>query len=207
MRRVFYAAALIKLIMGNEGLKQVEIIFIRHGEPDYSQPDKRGFIGHGRDLAPLTKLGIRQAEEASKSPMISGSRLILSSPYTRALQTAAIISKNNGLDLIVETDLHELIPDKTFMVKGQEESDALFSDFVSCFGVYPDGEKKKWETIDEIINRTKAVFAGYYAAGHENIVAVTHGGVIRRYTGIRKIEHGEVNKVTFNPKFKCYAWC
>jgi len=29
---------------------------IRHGEPTYKPVDERKFIGHGRDLAPLTKM-------------------------------------------------------------------------------------------------------------------------------------------------------
>ena len=30
----------------------MEMILIRHGEPDYSPCEKRGFIGQGHDLAP-----------------------------------------------------------------------------------------------------------------------------------------------------------
>ncbi|MDY3908897.1 MAG: phosphoglycerate mutase family protein, partial [Eubacterium sp.] len=47
-------------------------------------------------MAPLTELGIKQAEEVSLSPLLEGCQVIVSSPYTRALQTAAIISKNTG---------------------------------------------------------------------------------------------------------------
>ena len=39
--------------------------------------------------------------------------LIVSSPYTRALQTAAIISRETGLKICIEVDLHEWEPDKT----------------------------------------------------------------------------------------------
>lgn len=39
----------------------MEIIFIRHGEPDYAPCDERGFIGHGRALAPLSARGVTQA--------------------------------------------------------------------------------------------------------------------------------------------------
>lgn len=68
-------------------------------------------------MAPLTELGIKQAEEVSLSPLLEGCQVIVSSPYTRALQTAAIISKNTGLDIKVEVDIHEFIPDKTFQVR------------------------------------------------------------------------------------------
>lgn len=59
-------------------------------------------------MAPLTELGIKQAEEVSLSPLLEGCQVIVSSPYTRALQTAAIISKNTGLNIKVEVDIHEL---------------------------------------------------------------------------------------------------
>ena len=61
-------------------------------------------------MAPLTDEGVQQAELASKNEILKGSDLIVLSPYTRALQTASIISK-------VEIDLHEFIPDKTFCIK------------------------------------------------------------------------------------------
>ena len=38
---------------------------VRHGQPDYSYVDERGFKGQGRDFAPLTKLGEEQANLAS----------------------------------------------------------------------------------------------------------------------------------------------
>ena len=80
----------------------MKIVFIRHGEPDKTEVDRRGFIGQGRDMAPLTEFGIKEAEGVSLSPLLEGSQVIVSSPYTRALQTAAIISKNTGLDIKVE---------------------------------------------------------------------------------------------------------
>ena len=113
----------------------MKIVFIRHGEPDYTPCWERGFIGHGKDLACLTPEGIKQAEEVSKNSILDGSELIIASPYTRALQTAAIISKNTQLNISVEINLHEFLPDKTFQYKGKEESDLLHRDFCDCRGI------------------------------------------------------------------------
>ena len=33
----------------------MDLLLVRHGEPDYSDVDKRGYAGHGRDLAKLTE--------------------------------------------------------------------------------------------------------------------------------------------------------
>ena len=184
----------------------MRIIFIRHGEQDVSPVDERGWIGQGRNFAPLTERGIQQAIAVSKHPLLDGCQLIVTSPYTRALQTAAIISRSTGLDIRVEIDLHEFIPDKTFQLKGAEENKALHEDFLRCQGEYPAGESRKWETITEIIQRTKPVFDRYMDMGYEKIMVVAHGGVIRRYTGIADITHCEVCEVEYSKDFICYGW-
>lgn len=184
----------------------MKIVFIRHGEPDKTGVDNRGFIGQGRDMAPLTELGIKQAEDVSLNPLLEGCQVILSSPYTRALQTAAIISKNTGLDIKVEIDIHEFIPDKAFQVKSEVENKLLHEDFLRCLGEYPEGEVRKWETITEIIKRTQPVFDKYVHLGYERIIVVAHGGVIRRYTGVALIEHCEVCEVDYSKDFTCFGW-
>lgn len=184
----------------------MKIVFIRHGEPDKTPVDERGFIGQGRDMAPLSERGRKQAEDISFSPLLEGSQIIVSSPYTRALQTAAMISKNTGLDLYVEVDLHEFIPDKSFQVKGEEENKALHEDFMHCKGEYPEGETRRWETITEIINRSKPVLNKYVDQGYEKIIVVAHGGVIRRYTGVSVIGHCEACEVNYSKDFPCFGW-
>ena len=182
----------------------MEIIFIRHGEPNYAPCWDRGFIGHGRDLACLTEEGISQSEEVSKSPLLFGSELIISSPYTRALQTAAIISKNTQLNISVEIDLHEFLPDKTFMCKSKEELALLRKDFLDCFGSYPVGETRKWETIAEIKKRVMEVMNKYLK--HSKIIVVAHGGVIRRFTGDAIVEYCTPYMVNYTEDFIGYDW-
>ena len=184
----------------------MNVVFIRHGEPDKAQVDQRGFIGQGRDLAPLTELGIKQAKAVSTSPLLAGSQLIVSSPYTRALQTAAIISQNTGLDIAVEMDIHEFIPDKTFQVQGESENEALHEDFRNCLGEHPEGQSRKWETIAEIIQRSKPVFDKYVDLGYEKIIVVAHGGVIRRYTGKAFIGYCEACEISYSKSFSCFGW-
>lgn len=87
-------------------------------EPTYESVSSRHFIGHGRELAELSEKGIQQAKDVSNNKKLKSAQLILSSPYTRALQTEAIISKNSKLDVRVETDLHEWFPDLTFQYDG-----------------------------------------------------------------------------------------
>ena len=42
-----------------------EFLFIRHGEPDYTEIDKRKYKGFGNDLAPLTKKWYRTSKKFS----------------------------------------------------------------------------------------------------------------------------------------------
>lgn len=77
----------------------MKIFMIRHGKADYSYGDAHGFIGHGHDLAALDNNHIEDVIKASKDKRLKEATLIVSSPYTRALQTAAIISKETGLDI------------------------------------------------------------------------------------------------------------
>ena len=180
----------------------MKIIFIRHGEPDYSPCYERGFIGQGKDLAPLTAQGTEQALAAAKSPLLSGCELILSSPYTRALQTAAIISKEIRLNISVEVDLHELLLDKTFQYKGQAESDELHHEFVRCRGVYPPGEPKRWETVAEIKKRAAGVLERYLS--HNKIIVVAHGGIIRRFTGNATVDYCTPCEIDYTKDFVCF---
>ena len=184
----------------------MKIVFIRHGEPDFSEVDSRGFIGQGRELAALTTTGKEQAEDVSKNPLLDGAEIIVSSPYTRALQTAAIISKNTGISIAVETDLHEQIFDKTFTVKGAHEAKELNLDFIKCLGEIPKGEIKKWESLPEIIARIKPVADKYYDLGFKKIIVVAHGGIIRRFTGKWKIDYCDLEEIEYQKSFNFFRW-
>ena len=85
----------------------MNVYFIRHGQTDYSLKDQKIYQGFGVNLAPLSEEGVRQIEETAKDPRLQGAELILTSPYTRAIQTAAILSRRLDLPIAVETDLHE----------------------------------------------------------------------------------------------------
>lgn len=114
---------------------------IRHGEPDYERIDTSPFYGFGRALAPLSERGILQAEAAAKDSRLKSARFIVSSPYTRALQTAHIISKNTGLEVKVELDLHEWLPDLTNQFSTSEESRTLAAEFKNIGDSIPAAQK------------------------------------------------------------------
>lgn len=104
-------------------LVMTKLILIRHGEPDFRYVTERKFKGHGRDLAQLKQRGIEQAKAAAKGERLNGAQLIVSYPYTRALQTAAIEINNvkailfdSGRTLNVPTTGHWFITPKFFNI-------------------------------------------------------------------------------------------
>ena len=168
----------------------VQFYLVRHGEADYSQLMEKVFFGFGRDFAPLSKIGIEQVEKAAKEERLKTAQIIVSSPYTRALQTAAIIYRETGLKISVVTDLHEWIPDKTNQYKTSEEAFALANEFYGNKGVYPDGKQLKWEDLEEVRKRMQRVAEKY--AGYEKVIFVGHSMAFEALTNIDGMKPAEI---------------
>jgi len=116
----------------------MEIILVRHGEADYSEVDDKGYLGFGRDLAPLTTKGVEQANAVSQDNLLANADVIISSPYTRALHTAAIISKNLNLSLMVDLGFHERLPDTKNELQTREDFQNSFKEYDFFKGICAD---------------------------------------------------------------------
>lgn len=162
------------------------ILFVRHGQPDWPFADRLGLRGAQRDLVGLTARGVSQIEQTAVNVALEGAELILSSPYTRALHSAAIISRFRGLHVQVEHDLHEWIPDRTFSCEDFPEIRALADDFRRHGGEYPTGEERVWETISSVQSRVQGVLTRFDA--YQKIVVVTHEMVIASITAVQEVE-------------------
>ena len=163
---------------------------VRHGEADYSDLLEKGFFGFGRDFASLSKIGIEQVEKTAKDQRLKPAQIIVSSPYTRALQTAAIISRETGLKICVEVDLHEWIPDKTNQYKTSEEAFVLAKEFYENKGLYPNGQQLRWETLEEVRKRMQRVAEKY--AGCEKVIFVGHSMAFEALTNIDGMKPSEI---------------
>ncbi len=163
---------------------------VRHGEADYSEMSEKGFYGFGRSFAPLSEKGMLQAESTADDGRLKSAELIVSSPYTRALQTAAVISRKTGLKINVEVDLHEWKPDKTNRYTTSEEAFAAAKEFKVYKGIYPQGQQLKWETLDEVRKRIREVADKY--ADCNKVIFVGHGMAFRALTYIEKMKHAEI---------------
>lgn len=169
---------------------------VRHGEADYSEMLEKGFYGFGRSFAPLSETGIKQAEMSALDDRLKSAELIVSSPYTRALQTAAIISRETGLKICVEVDLHEWEPDKTNQYTTSEEAIMLTREFNLYQGKYPTGRQMRWETLDEVRKRMRSVADKY--ANYEKVIFVGHGMAFRALAYIEQMKPGEIIECTYH---------
>lgn len=163
----------------------MQLLLIRHGQPDYTEVGERGFVGHGRDLARLSPLGIQQAEAVSQDERLIGADIILSSPYTRALQTAAIISRNTGTPIAVETDLIEWMPDLTFSYAGPEHFAEIEQEIQRCKGERDDSCKYCWESYSSLGQRAFRAVKQYM--DRNKVIVVTHGMLMRQFVYVDEV--------------------
>lgn len=147
--------------------------FIRHGETDYSERNTKIYKGYGVNLSPLSENGIKQIKETAKDVRLADGDIILSSPYTRALQTAAILSKEIGIDITVETDLHEWVANKNYIYDEDEKAEKSYQKYADLQGEYQDGTDEVWETKQMMQERVLAVLKKY--GQYKKVIVVCHG--------------------------------
>lgn len=168
---------------------------VRHGEANYEYMLENGFWGFGRDFAPLSEKGKQEAEIAAKDTRLKSAELIVSSPYTRALQTAQIISRETGIRVEVDIDLHEWIPDESNQYETSEESFAFAEEFTKLGGEYPPGEKRRWESLSHMRKRMIRVADKY--SDYDKVIFVGHGMAFRCLTYIDKMNPTEIIECTW----------
>jgi len=139
---------------------------IRHGETDWSINEKHLLKGEYRDLPPLTSTGIQQVKDLSNDVRLKEAELILSSPYTRALQTAAILSKNLNLDISVELNLREWQPDSNLEISNLIQLQNAIDEYVRENGIYPPGITKTWEEKSVLKERVERILKKYSGYGY-----------------------------------------
>ena len=179
-----------------------KFIFVRHGEPDYTRVSELGFKGHGRDLAQLSDAGIEQAKKAAKEELLQGADVIVSSPYTRALQTAAIISKERNLEIEIVTDLHEWLPDLTFNYDHAEFVGKSAKALSENKGECPSDYFPPYETLYSVFNRVKAALKPYLS--YDKVIVVCHGVVMRQFEFHENLEYCGMFEVDMDEHFE---WC
>lgn len=173
-----------------------QFYFIRHGEQDWDIVEKYNLKGQAIDLIPLTENGIKQARQVAMDAKIGKADIIICSPYTRALQTASIISKETGINLHVEFDLREWQSDLTFDYSSKAQLMELWHDYMIHNGAYPQGKVKPWETKENLKKRFNSVLERYL--NYLNVIVVAHAEIFASLIQIDKISHCSILEYTRN---------
>lgn len=168
-----------------------DFYFIRHGEAEWSEIDRRQYRGFGNDLAPLSDIGINTIKNTAKADELKDVDVILASPYTRTTQSAGVLAKELGKDFKVELDLMEWIPDKNFMYTKHSEVVAWRKEYDENDGKHAD-DTQVWEEKESIKNRVISVLKKYDS--YSKVAIVTHGMVMNALTGIIKPDCGQIVK-------------
>ena len=151
--------------MQTAALTPLAFWFLRHGETDWNA---RG-LSQGNVDIPLNAVGLAQAHAAAATLRHRGIAAIVSSPLSRAYDTATIAADALGLTVETDDDLREV----SFGVKEGQPQTEWFADWI--LGTYmPDGA----ETFAEL--RQRAVAAVNRAlARPPPVMVVAHGALFR----------------------------
>ena len=167
----------------------MKLFFVRHGETDWESVEARGARGWAKDFAPLTPLGRLQIDTIARDFRLQEAEAILCSTFTRALESAALLSRAMNKPLYVEHDLHEWLPQKDPLADYDEETLAEAKKTLS--GTAPLMDPTPWESLDEVRTRVLGVLRRYRR--FNTIIVVTHGVVIGSLVGVdRLVDHAEI---------------
>jgi broad specificity phosphatase PhoE len=173
------------------------IYLLRHGEADYNPVRDRRWPGSMADLAPLSLRGSEQANAAAARLAVVGATALVSSPFTRTMQTASIVACRIGIPIEVEFDLHEWIPDDSFRWHTHAEVRIFLADFDSCGGEWPAGQHHPWEPLSRVRRRASAALREAVGRMRDDgtMIAVCHEMVIRSLTGELETGTGQVRQI------------
>lgn len=169
---------------------------MRHGDTDWQQVDVRRWQGLLNDFAPLTDKGRQQAQEAADAFASSGLDVIVSSPMTRAVETASVVSAALKVPMRIALDLREWLPDETMSWTTAEEVVGAYEDMLRHEGVRPEGNLLRWEPLPAVRARAEAAIAAL--PKDLTVLVICHAVVIYALTGQENTEHCGI--VAYNPR-------
>ena len=174
------------------------IYLVRHGQTAGNRA--KVLQGRGSDPA-LNDEGIRQAENAAKDPRIQNTDLIVSSPYPRALQTAAIVSRAIDRPIEVAVGIFEWLPRIDYTAPSHTEITEAWNEYKANAGVHRPGDKYPlWETHEQMRARAVGAIQPFLARKDiGTLLIVCHGGIMRALMNtpaLKKIHFCEIRELT-----------
>jgi broad specificity phosphatase PhoE len=155
----------------------MKIYFVRHGSTDslekkISQPDNE----------PLNQAGLEQAKKLNKRFANTEVDLIISSPHTRAFQTAQAISSN-----ITVSSLFAEVRKPTEVIgqpKDNEKVKAILQKIGQMYLVNPNWHYSDEENFEDLKKRGFEALDYIKSLSGNNIVIVSHGNFIALLIGL-----------------------
>ncbi len=159
---------------------------------DMMKSSNEAMLGWAMSLANSQKMELHKQKIEQKIQNLKDADIIISSPYTRALQTAAIISRETGIKLVVENDLHEWMPDTKFIY--DYEVSGAFQEYFEAEGKRNVSHKYRWESYEDLKKRVQLTLLKY--KNYKKVIVVCHGIVMSSLTRFDDIiEHCGVREV------------
>ncbi len=148
-------------------------------------------------MAPLDPSGERQVIDRVPQIKDFAPEVIVSSPVTRTLHTAAVVLSQVRVPLRVEFQLYDWLPDLRLQRLTMEELRARSSDFNNLKGEWPPGETRSWETYSMMRTRLLSVFSKYI--DYQRVLVICHQEPIRSVTGKNTVGMAELVAFDFAP--------
>jgi len=166
--------------------------FIRHGEAEVALMNKGIYQNFGTNMIPLSAKGVLQIKETAKDDRLKNAQIIICSPYGRALHSAAIISKELGIDINVETDLHEWVANRDYNYISDQDTIENLKEFFKNKGKKSNDPKYNYETIEDINRRVEAILDKY--KNYAEVIVVCHGLVMECFLKTSNVANGQIEE-------------
>ena len=167
--------------------------FIRHGQMDASMTEKKFYKGFAYNMMTLSEKGIEQIHETAKDSRLRCAELIITSPYGRALHSAAILSKDLNIEMRVETDLHEWLADRvSYEFLPAEMAEESYRSLTENRGHHPEGVQCLWESAVQMKERVWNVLDKY--KDYSAVIVVCHGTLMQYVLEIEHPQNGQIEE-------------
>jgi broad specificity phosphatase PhoE len=172
------------------------VILIRHGQSEFNVVYGKTRVDPGIRDPKLTDLGRRQARAAAETIHGSEYRRVVTSPYTRAIQTATIVAETLDLDITIDPHIGERA---AFTCDIGTERSSLQENWPQLR--FDHIEENWWPAMEESEAALDTRGRAFRTRLRENgdwrgTVVISHWGFIRALTGYRV---GNCSILRFDP--------
>ena len=159
----------------------MDVYLIRHGETNWNKEKRL----QGRTDIPLNEEGLKQAQICAKALPKNKFTRVITSPLTRARQTAEAIAN----ELALPIEVMEQFIERSFGVAEGKTDDVIEE-------LYPNNEIPELEPLNELIGRIKEGLDNIIQTSQKDshIIIVAHGAVINRF--VAHIAQQELGQAT-----------